>query len=50
LRAYLLGIFSDKYRTHQIGRAAYDPPDGAELKLETASVSAVEAGVNASMA
>ena len=50
LRSYLLGLFNDRYRTHQIGRAAYDPPDGAELKLETASVSAVEAGVNASMA
>jgi hypothetical protein len=43
-------MFSDRYRTHQVGRAAYDPPNGAELKLQTASVSAVEAGVNASMA
>ena len=24
------GIFSDRYRTHQVGRAAYDPPDGGE--------------------
>ena len=50
IRAYLLGIFSDKYRTHQVGRAAYDPPQGGEVKLETAAVAAVEAGVNASMA
>lgn len=50
LRAYLLGIFSDRYRTHQVGRAPYDPPDGAEVKLKTASVAAVEVGVNASMA
>jgi fatty acid desaturase len=50
LKAYLLGAFSERFRTKQIGRAAYDPPNGVELKLETAAVSAVEAGVNASMA
>jgi|HubBroStandDraft_4_1064222.scaffolds.fasta_scaffold13552_3 beta-carotene hydroxylase len=50
LKTYLLGAFSERFRTKQIGRAAYDPPNGVELKLETASVSAVEAGVNASMA
>jgi beta-carotene hydroxylase len=50
LRTYLLGAFSERFRTKQIGRAAYDPPNGVELKLETAAVSAVEAGVNASMA
>jgi beta-carotene hydroxylase len=50
LRAYLLGALSDRYRTKQIGRAPYDPPDGSDLKLETASVAAEEAGVNASMA
>jgi len=50
LKAYLLGIFSDRFRTHQIGRAAYDPPDGGALNLETADVAVVEAGVNASMA
>jgi fatty acid desaturase len=49
-RSYFLGMFSDRFRTHQVGRAAYDPPNGGELKLETASVSAVEVGVNASMA
>ena len=50
LKAYLFGIFNEKYRTRQVGRAPYDPPDGSEVKLETAAVSAVEAGVNASMA
>jgi beta-carotene hydroxylase len=50
LTAYLLGAFSERFRTRQVGRPPYDPPDGAALKLQTASVSAVEAGVNASMA
>jgi beta-carotene hydroxylase len=50
MRAYLLGIFSDRYRTHQVGRAPFDPPQGGEVKLVTAAVAAVEAGVNASMA
>jgi fatty acid desaturase len=49
LKAYLLGIFSEQYRTKQIGRAPYDPPDGSAVKLETAAVPVVEAGVNASM-
>ncbi len=49
-RAYFLGIFSDKYRTHQVGRAPYDPPTGGEVELTAASVDAVEVGVNASMA
>jgi fatty acid desaturase len=50
LKAYLLGIFSDRFRTKQVGRAPYDPPQGGEVNLRTASVAAVEAGVNASMA
>jgi len=50
LKAYLLGAFNERYRTRQVGRAPFDPPNGVELKLETAAVSAVEAGVNASMA
>jgi beta-carotene hydroxylase len=50
LKAYLLGVFSERYRTKQIGRAPYDPPDGSAVKLETADVAVVEAGVNASMA
>ncbi len=49
LKAYLLGIFSEKFRTKQVGRAPYDPPGGGDLNLETDSVAAVEAGVNASM-
>jgi len=44
-RAYLLGVFSEKYRTMQIGRAPYDPPDGSEIRLETAAVAPVEAGI-----
>ena len=50
IKAYLFGIFSERYRTKQIGRAAYDPPNGAKLDLTTAEVAAVEAGVNASIA
>jgi beta-carotene hydroxylase len=50
IKAYLFGIFSRRFRTQQIGRAPFDPPTGEALKLETASVAAVEAGVNASMA
>jgi fatty acid desaturase len=49
LKAYLLGAFSESFRTKQVGRAPFDPPTGGEVKLETASVAAVEAGVNASM-
>ena len=49
IKSYFLGIFSDRFRTHQIGRAAYDAPDGRALNIETAGVSAVEAGVNASI-
>jgi fatty acid desaturase len=48
LRAYLLGALSEGFRTKQIGRAPYDPPVG-RVNVETASVAAVEAGVNASM-
>jgi fatty acid desaturase len=50
INAYLLGIFSDRFRTKQVGRAPYDPPSGEEVRLESAAVAAVEAGVNASMA
>jgi len=50
LKAYLLGALSDRFRTKQVGRAPYDPPGGGEVRLETAAVAAVEAGVNASMA
>ncbi len=49
-RAYFLGMFSERFRTKQVGRAPYDPPDGSEVKLVTAAVSAEEVGVNASMA
>ncbi len=43
---YVLGPFSEKYRTHQVGRPAYD---AAPSELETDAVSAEEAGVNAEM-
>jgi fatty acid desaturase len=49
-RTYVLGFFNERYCTKQVGRAPYDPPDGSAVVLETASVNAVEAGVNASMA
>jgi fatty acid desaturase len=52
-RAYFLGIFASRFRTKQVGRAPYDPPPevaaAGELNLTTASVEAVEVGVNASM-
>jgi fatty acid desaturase len=47
-KAYLFGIFSERFRTRQVGRAPYDPPGGGKVALKTAEVSAVEAGVNAS--
>jgi len=47
LKNYVLGMFSERFRTKQVGRAAYAGPDGQDLR--TAEVSAVEAGVNASM-
>ncbi|MBV9948449.1 MAG: fatty acid desaturase, partial [Myxococcales bacterium] len=52
LKAYLLGIFDSRFRTKQIGRAPYDPPTGEAPRVETATseVSAVEAGINATMA
>jgi beta-carotene hydroxylase len=50
IKAYLFGIFNERFRTKQIGRAPYDPPGGGELALETAEVAAVDVGVNASMA
>jgi beta-carotene hydroxylase len=50
IHAYLFGIFDERFRTQQIGRAPYDPPGGGKLALATAEVAAVEAGVNATMA
>jgi beta-carotene hydroxylase len=50
VKNYVLGIFTNRYRTKQVGRPAYEAPDGKELNLRTDNVSAVEAGVNASMA
>ncbi|MGH7437873.1 MAG: fatty acid desaturase family protein [Polyangiaceae bacterium] len=50
VKAYVLGIFSNKMRTHQVGRAAYDPPGGGDVDITSAAVTAVEAGVNEAMA
>jgi beta-carotene hydroxylase len=55
IKAYLLGIFDSRFRTKQVGRAPYDPPGNQPaaaggLRLETAAVAAVEAGVNEAMA
>jgi fatty acid desaturase len=50
IKTYLLGSFIPRFRTKQVGRAPYDPPDGGAVELRTAGVSAVEVGVNASMA
>lgn len=53
LRTYVLGQFSDRYRTHQIGRPAWEPPDQeatAKLDLSLPAIETTEAGVNASMA
>ena len=50
LKSYLLGLFSERFKTKQVGRAPYDPPDGRVLNLQTAEVQAAEAGVNASIA
>lgn len=49
IKNYLLGMFTDKYRTKQVGRAPFDPPGEERLDLRTAEVSAVEVGVNAAM-
>lgn len=50
LRAYLLGAFSDRFRTHQIGRAASNPPEGRSAPAPAPNeILAVDAGVNASM-
>ena len=47
IKAYLLGIFSDRFRTKQVGRAPYDPPDGTKVRIYTDDVGAAEAGTNA---
>ena len=48
LRVYLLGaLFPRRFRTKQVGRAPFQPPDGSDVRLETADVGPEEAGVNA---
>ena len=50
IKSYFLGIFSERFRTRQVGRAPYDPPDGRALNIDVEEVHAVDAGVNASIA
>lgn len=51
LRSYVAGLFGARYRTVQVGRAAYDPPVGQPVRIRTARIeTVVEAGVNAPMA
>jgi fatty acid desaturase len=50
LRVYLLSLFVPRFGTTQIGRAPFDPPDGALVDTRTASVVLAEAGTNAPMA
>lgn len=49
-RTYVLGLFSERFRTHQVGRPAWDPPDGSGIDLTIGTVETTEEGVNASMA
>lgn len=48
-KTYVLGLFSDQFRTHQIGRPAWDVP-GGKLDLTIGSVETTEEGVNDSIA
>jgi fatty acid desaturase len=52
IKSYLLGILLPRFRTKQVGRAAYDPPSGAarSIKTSTEEVAAVDAGTNEAMA
>ena len=47
LKAYLLGAISSRFRTHQIGHAPFEPPDGSDVRIYTDDVGAAEAGTNA---
>lgn len=49
VKNYVLGLFWPGFKSKQVGRAAYETPDG-ELNLSIANVSAVEAGINSSRA
>ena len=50
VRQYLLSPLLPRLGTVQVGRAAYDQPDGMTLVLATAEVELGEAGTNAEMA
>jgi fatty acid desaturase len=45
----ILSIFVPSFRTKQIGRAPFDPPDGKPVTIATANVDALEAGQTAQM-
>jgi hypothetical protein len=48
LRVYVLALFSRRFGTVQIGRAPFDPPDGARTDVAFKDeLEAVDAGVNA---
>ncbi len=47
IKAYLLGAIFPSFRTQQIGRAPFEPPDGSAVRVYTDDVDAAEAGVNA---
>jgi beta-carotene hydroxylase len=49
-RTYVLGAFSDRLRTRQIGRPAWENPDGVDLDLTIPSIDTTGVGVNASRA
>lgn len=48
-RTYVLGTFFARFRTTQIGRAPFDPPDGRSVDLTSEDVPAAEIGTNAPM-
>jgi beta-carotene hydroxylase len=55
IRGYVIPGFFPRLETKQIGRAPFDPPEGAKPKMRakgpmTDSVDALEAGSNAQMA
>ncbi len=45
-KSYALGIFSPRFRTHQIGRAPFDAPGGAEKTIDLLHILPVGPGVH----
>lgn len=48
-KTYVLALFIPSLGTKQVGRAPFDPPDGAKVDTGTADVILGEAGTNAAM-